>query len=130
MSFAGCWKWVIVPAVILIGAAGRAEVPLVVFDVPLIAECRDVTPRGFREAYQRQIIEAVFKMSPQLVAGDESDLKKLLYEISTEQQMPVVSYLPRSPRMSSTGRSRSRTAAVTARSVFDISFFQPPGMES
>jgi hypothetical protein len=67
---------------------------VVVFDVPLIAECRDVTPRGFREAYQREIIEAVFKVSPQLVAGDESDLKKLHYEISTEQQMPVVSYLP------------------------------------
>jgi hypothetical protein len=53
-----------------------------------------VTPQGFREAYQREIIEAVFKVSPQLMAGEEANLKKLHYEISTEQQMPVVSYLP------------------------------------
>jgi hypothetical protein len=92
--FAGRWKWAVVTAVVLIGTASRAEVPVVVFDVPLTTECRDVTPQGFREAYQREIIEAVFKVSPQLMVGEEADLKKLHYEISTEQQMPVVSYLP------------------------------------
>jgi hypothetical protein len=80
----------------LVGTVGRAEVPLVVFDVPLTSECRDVTPKGFREAYKREVIEAVFKISPQLLAGEEKDLKRLHYEISTEQQMPVVGYLPSS----------------------------------
>lgn len=94
MPFAGCWKWTFATAFVLIGSAGKAEVPLVVFDVPLTAECRDVTPQGFREAYRREVIEAVFKISPQLLEGEEADLKKLHYEISTEQQMPVVGYLP------------------------------------
>ena len=79
---------------ILAGHGVRAETPAVVFDVPLTSECRDVTPQGFREAYRREIIEAVFKISPQLLAGEEKDLKLLHYEISTEQQMPVVSFLP------------------------------------
>jgi len=91
------WKrWALAAAAVLVGSTGRAEVPVVVFDVPLISECREVTPKGFREAYQRQVIEAVFKVSPQLLAGDEKDLKRLHYEISTDQQMPVVSYLPSS----------------------------------
>ena len=84
----------VVTAVVLVGTASKAEVPVVVFDVPLITECRDVTPQGFREAYRREIIEAVFKVSPQLMEGEEKDLKRLHYEISTEQQMPVVNYLP------------------------------------
>ena len=88
------WKWAFVTTVVLVGTASKAEVPIVVFDVPLITECRDVTPQGFREAYKREIIEAVFKVSPQLLEGEERDLKRLHYEISTEQQMPVVSYLP------------------------------------
>lgn len=87
-------RWVFAATVILGGTAGRAEIPVVVFDVPLTTECRDVTPQGFREAYQREIIEAVFKISPQLLAGEEKDLKRLHYEISTEQQMPVVHFLP------------------------------------
>jgi len=79
---------------VLVGTTGKAEVPSVVFDVPLITECRDVTPQGFREAYKREVIEAVFRISPQLLAGDEKDIKRLHYEISTEEQMPVISYLP------------------------------------
>lgn len=94
MSFVGRWRWAFVTTVVLAGTATKAEVPVVVFDVPLITECRDVTPRGFREAYKREIIEAVFKISPQLLAGEEQDWKQLHYEISTEQQMPVVSFLP------------------------------------
>ena len=97
MSPAEHWKrWALAAAVVLVGSTSRAEVPAVVFDVPLITECRDVTPRGFREAYKREIIEAVFKVSPQLLTGDERDLKRLHYEISTEQQMPVISFLPSS----------------------------------
>jgi hypothetical protein len=94
MPFAVQWRWAVVAAVALTGAASQAEVPVVVFDVPLTAECRDATPPGFREAYKRDVIEAVFKVSPQLLAGSERDLKRLHYEISTEQQMPVVGYLP------------------------------------
>jgi len=89
-------RWALAALAVLAGTASRAEVPLVVFDVPLIAECRDVTPKGFREAYKREVIEVVFKVSPQLLAGEEKDLKRLHYEISTEQQMPVVGYLPSS----------------------------------
>jgi hypothetical protein len=89
-------RWALAAVAVLVGTAGGTEVPLVVFDVPLTAECRDVTPKGFREAYKREIIETVFKVSPQLLAGEEKDLKRLHYEISTEQQMPVVSYLPSS----------------------------------
>ena len=94
MASVGRLGWALATSVVLAGTASRAEVPVVVFDVPLITECRDVTPQGFREAYKREIIEAVFKVSPQLLAGEETDLKRLHYEISTEQQMPVVSYLP------------------------------------
>jgi hypothetical protein len=72
----------------------RAETPLVVFDVPLSVQCRDVTPRDRQPAYTRKIIEAVFKISPQIYAGEEKDVKRLHYEISTEQQMPVVGFLP------------------------------------
>lgn len=97
MSPVGCLKfWVGTVMVLAAATVSFAEVPLVVFDVPLITECRDVTPQGFREAYQRVVIEAVFKVSPQLVAGQEKDLKKLRYEISTDHQMPVVNYLPNS----------------------------------
>ncbi len=97
MSSVKHWRrWALATVAVLVATASRAEVPLVVFDVPLTAECRDVTPKGFREAYKREVIEAVFKISPQLLAGQEKDLKRLHYEISTEQQMPVVSYLPSS----------------------------------
>lgn len=94
MSSVVRWRWVFAAMVVLAGTASRAEVPVVVFDVPLTTECRDVTPQGFREAYKREIIEAVFKVSPQLLTGEEEDLKRLHYEISTERQMPVVHYLP------------------------------------
>lgn len=87
---------ILAAAAALVATVSKAEVPVVVFDVPLISECREVTPKGFREAYQRQVIEAVFRVSPQLLTGDEKDLKRLHYEISTDQQMPVVSYLPSS----------------------------------
>jgi len=83
-----------VALLVLSASSSRAETPLVAFDVPLIAECRDVTPAGFRENYKREVIEVVFKISPQLMVGEEKDLKRLHYEISTEQQMPVVGYLP------------------------------------
>ncbi len=94
MAFTGLRNGVVAAAVVLGGVASRAEVPVVVFDVPLTTECRDVTPQGFRQAYQREIIEAVFKISPKLLAGEEKDLTRLHYEISTEQQMPVVHFLP------------------------------------
>lgn len=89
-------RWMAVIAAVLLYSGARAESPAILFDIPLIAECRDVTPKGFREAYKREIFEAVFKISPQLVAGDEKGLKRLHYEISTEQQMPVVGFLPNS----------------------------------
>lgn len=85
-----------VAAMGFLGAVASAETPLVVFDLPLTIECRDVTPKRFEESYQRKIVEAVVKISPQLLAGEEKDLKRLHYEISTEQQMPVVSYAPSS----------------------------------
>ena len=77
-------------------AVARAETPAVVFDLPFTVECRDVTPQRYEASYQRKIFEAVIKISPQLVAGEEKDLRKLHYEISTEQQMPVVSFAPSS----------------------------------
>jgi|GEM_PF-1319883 len=94
MGLTGLMRWAFAATVVLHGTASRAEVPLVVFDVPLTTECREVTPKGFRESYQREIIEAVFKISPQLLTGEEKDLTRLHYEISTEQQMPVVHFLP------------------------------------
>lgn len=78
------------------GSPAKAEAPLVVFDLPLTVECRDVTPKDYEDSYRKKVFEAVFKISPQLLAGDEKDLKRLHYEISTEQQMPIVSYLPNS----------------------------------
>jgi hypothetical protein len=88
-----------IPAVSLVNGPDsslRAESPLVVFDVPFSVECRDVTPRDRQAASARKIIEAVVKISPQMYAGEEQDLKRLHYEISTGQQMPVVSFLPNS----------------------------------
>jgi hypothetical protein len=92
LLFAVCF-WV---ACLLTVAVARAETPVVVFDLPLTVECRDVTPQRYEAAYQRKIFEAVVRISPQLQEGEEKDLKKLHYEISTEQQMPVVSYAPSS----------------------------------
>ncbi len=84
-------------AVLVIGTViAKAETPAVVFDLPLTVECRDVTPRRYEESYRRKIVEAVIKISPQLLAGEEKDLKRLHYEISTGQQMPVVSFAPSS----------------------------------
>jgi hypothetical protein len=83
--------------VAVMGAAvANAETPTVVFDLPLTVECRDVTPHRYEASYQRKIFEAVVKISPQLLAGEEKDLKRLHYEISTEQQMPVISFAPSS----------------------------------
>jgi hypothetical protein len=79
-----------------VAAVARAETPVVIFDLPLTVECRDVTPNRYEESYQRKIVEAIVKISPQLLVGEEKDLKRLHYEISTEQQMPVVSYAPSS----------------------------------
>ena len=79
-----------------VGTFARAETPVVLFDLPMTVECRDVTPKRYEESYKRKIVEAIVKISPQLLAGEEKDLKKLHYEISTEQQMPVVSYAPSS----------------------------------
>jgi hypothetical protein len=76
------------------GRAVAGGAPLVVFDVPFSAECRDVTPKNRAETYQRKIVEAVFRISPQVYSGQDTDVKRLRYEISTEQQMPVVSFLP------------------------------------
>ena len=81
---------------VLVANVAQAEVPAVVFDLPLTVECRDVTPQRYEASYQRKIFEAVIKISPQLQVGEEKDLKKLHYEISTEQQMPIVSYAPNS----------------------------------
>ncbi|MGA7702769.1 MAG: hypothetical protein WCB27_24500, partial [Thermoguttaceae bacterium] len=83
--------------VVILGAAvADAETPVVVFDLPLTVECRDVTPQRYEASYRRKIFEAVVRISPQLLAGEEKDLKKLHYEISTAQQMPVVSFVPSS----------------------------------
>jgi hypothetical protein len=83
-------------AAFLGAAVAGAETPVVVFDLPLTVECRDVTPQRYEASYRRKIFEAVVKISPQLLAGEEKDLKKLHYEISTAQQMPVVSFAPSS----------------------------------
>lgn len=76
--------------------AAKDRLPQVVFDLPLTVECRDVTPKSYEEFYGKKVFEAVFKISPQLVSGEEKDLKQLHYEISTEQQMPIIGYLPNS----------------------------------
>ena len=83
-------------AIVGVGTIANAETPLVVFDLPLTVECRDVTPQRYEQNYRKKIFEAVVKISPQLQAGEEKDLKKLHYEISTEQQMPIISYAPSS----------------------------------
>jgi hypothetical protein len=88
-----------IPTVLLVNGPNsqlRAESPLVVFDVPFSVECRDVTPKERQAASARKIIEAVVKISPQMYAGEERDIRRLHYEISTEQQMPIVSFLPNS----------------------------------
>jgi len=81
-------------AAVMGAAVVDAATPVVVFNLPLTVECRDVTPQRYEAAYRRKIFEAVIKISPQLLAGEEKDLKKLHYEISTGRQMPVVSFAP------------------------------------
>lgn len=90
-------KWFSALFLALIGLGqtiARAEAPLVVFDLPYTVECRDVTPKGYEASYGRTVLEAVFRISPRLMAGREKDLRRLHYEISTEQQMPILGYLP------------------------------------
>ena len=93
-----CFARLFLVAVAILGAAAvaNAETPLVAFDLPFTVECRDVTPTRYEQSYRKKIVEAVLKISPELVEGEEKDLKKLHYEISTEQQMPVISYAPSS----------------------------------
>ena len=83
-------------AILGVTAVAHAEPPLVVFDLPLTVECRDVTPQRYEASYQRKIFEAIIKISPELAAGEEKNLSKLHYEISTDQQMPIVSFAPSS----------------------------------
>ena len=114
-------------AAFLGAAVADAETPVVVFDLPLTVECRDVTPQRYEASYHRKIFEAVVKISPQLLAGEEKDLKKLHYEISTAQQMPVVSFAPahKLPRTSPAERSPSRPTTTTA-SCWCIIWSRPP----
>ncbi len=92
-----CRVIVLFPAAIAFSASGAAaETPAVLFDIPFTVECRDVTPKGYEDAYKKKVIEAVFRISPQLVAGEESDLKKLHYEITSDRRTPVISYAPSS----------------------------------
>lgn len=87
---------VVIGAAVMGAGVANADTPVVVFDLPLTVECRDVTPQRYEASYQRKIVEAVIKISPQLLAGEERDLRKLHYEISTDEQMPVVSFAPSS----------------------------------
>jgi hypothetical protein len=91
-------RLLVLVAVVILSAAAAAhgEMPVVVFDLPLTVECRDVTPGRYEQSYRKKIFEAVVRISPELVGGEEKDLKKLHYEISTEQQMPILSYAPSS----------------------------------
>jgi hypothetical protein len=71
--------------------------PEVTFDIPFTIECRDVTPKGFRETHpSEKIIEAKFRVSMRITKGIEKDIKDLVYVIdSPERRLNVSDFIPR-----------------------------------
>jgi hypothetical protein len=77
------------------GRASKAEFPVVGFDVGWVVTCRDVTPRAEGRHHESRVIEAVFRISPELRSGKEADLKRVRYEIySPGEQMQVKAFAP------------------------------------
>jgi hypothetical protein len=68
----------------------------VIFDLPLTAECRDVSPAGFAESHPTlKVIEAKVRISARFVAGSDSDIVDFLYIItSPDRKMRFQDYLP------------------------------------
>lgn len=73
-----------------------SDPPKVLFDLPLTAECRDVSPRDFGDAHPTlKVVEAKFRISARFVAGSESDIADFLYIIaSPDKKMRFQDYLP------------------------------------
>jgi hypothetical protein len=89
----------LIVAVFLIGGVTivpvRGEYPVVEFDVGWTVACRDVTPDSIRSKGTVKMIEAVFRLSPQLLKGKETDLKRVRYDVyGPDGQMPVMCFAP------------------------------------
>jgi hypothetical protein len=78
-------------------ATARAGPPKVDFDVSYSVACRDVTPRDRAEAQPNQrLIEARFEVSALVRRGKESDVRQLMYEVSSpKQRLRVVDFSPK-----------------------------------
>jgi hypothetical protein len=73
----------------------RGEPPAVGFDVGLTVACRDVTPEPLRSKGTGKVIEAVFRLSPEILRGKEADLKRIRYEVyGPDEQTPVLCFAP------------------------------------
>ena len=68
----------------------------VVFDLPDAIECRDVTPADFASVHPAlKVIEAKFRISARVVAGDLGDVVDYLYVIRSEDKtLKLQDYLP------------------------------------
>ncbi len=87
----------------------------VVFDLPEIVECRDVTPVEFARTHPTvKVIEAKFRVSARLVAGSESDVEDFLYVIASgDQQMRFQDYLPNTSLESSVAENEIEITDTT-----------------
>ncbi len=103
-------------AILGVTAVAHAEPPLVVFDLPLTVECRDVTPQRYEASYQRKIFEAIIKISPELAAGKEKISANCITRFPqiSKCRSSVSHQARKSPRILPTVRFRFRPTITTA----------------
>ncbi len=75
--------------------AAVAGPPAIGFDVATVVSCREVRPVAPRD--KRKLIEAVFKISASIDAGQEKDLRGMVYSVSAKQgkKATISGYLPK-----------------------------------
>jgi hypothetical protein len=88
---------VLLSVFMLAGDCGEVQggYPIVGFDVGWTVKCREVTSEGRQANKSSKVIEAVFRFSPEVKAGDESDLRRIRYEIrSPDGKANVKAFAP------------------------------------
>jgi hypothetical protein len=79
-----------------IQSASAVEAPRVEFDVSPVVSCQDVTTPDDIEARPDEVVlEATYRVSIRLIAGEERDLEELVFEITNpERRLRVVDFSP------------------------------------
>lgn len=94
-SYALTLSFVLLPSLFAPPAAA-SEPPQVEFDLACAIDCEEVTPAAFAALHpEEKVIQAVFRVSVRLIAGEESALEELVIDItSPEQRLRVLDFSP------------------------------------